>query len=478
MPTKEITLVLIASWLLCGWGEAFESKMTDEEFALRSQEHDGDGRGRIPLPASELPAVGSIIGMIVKDSIAEGLGISTDDILTKVGKKKLWGNIPWTDREAPVDLYGFTKKGEKFSHRIEPGKIGVYNYPYLAPENAFLRKYTDSNDAWVELAARAISFWRSDPELSREAWARALAAGYPEDEYSDFYRLQNSLSEGDTSLYLDRFMNHFPRGTSVPLHFFEGVVWAAIASGEYKHLWTLAKQEPDSFPWTADELTQLAAYAKVDRNQGDLLEKVRSMDHQIMGGDLIVPEQFRRTAFVSEPHCFTAQTNRITRRPGTLFKSVAKEPAPAKNIHMTLIIENIERFESKSLASYFHLGFIAGDYDGTKARTMFFPPNNMSLLKAGVQFKRVNRVGKWVPRFVFSSSGNEAEWEAPFVPYFSERDLMFDLIRLDGEVACYVNGLCTARMPVDPEIDDVSVYLTLTGCSLNGMQCVVRRLLP
>lgn len=480
----EMKIQIIAGVSLIGSSLAaqgnFESALSADEFDQRSQELSEALHKSQQMAKTEIPPVGMIVSSVVDGKPAQTLGIRVNDVISQVGDVKIWAGGDWGDRRGAEDLVGYSSDGTRYVHRIEPGLIGIRHYPFHAPALAFRRKYQDEDAEWVDLAELGIFAWKRDSSLSKEAWFRALQKGYPEDEFSTYYKMLLSIGRGNSAESLRQFFVHYPEGEDVPLVFFDGIVSTSNASGEYQYLRRLAEQEPSSFYWSKDDLSTLAGFAKGATDpEHDLLVRARASKFEIEGSDLIPTPEFSNVRGLASPEVFRSRMSAVSKGRGMLHQSVAKPDAPLTNVHMTFIIDDFERsHDSRTMASYFHLGFVAGDYDGTESRSMSFPPSNMALLKAGVHISGVNNGDPVVPSFAFSSSGHDAKWGMDYLPYFKTKEVMFDLIRIGSEVACYVNEVCVVRMPIDPAIDDLSVYLTMTGCHLRGTQCLVRRLLP
>lgn len=482
-------VTVTALFLDAAMGETFRDSLSETDFETRRLEWAGritEARG---LAEKGIPAVGSMVNDVVSGTKADELGFQFGDIVSIIDGQALWGEVKWKQRTGPAELIHFARSGERTVFEVPPGIVGFYKGYFNAPELDFLRERTGTS-AGGELALLGLIAIDEDPALAEASWLRAMQSGYQSDEFSRYSELLLSIGRNSFFNLVTAYHDDFVVGQEVRPCFLEGLVSAATSCGHIKMLKTLRGQL-EEFYWTEEELDQLEGFAGgVEPPEEDLLTRVRRMPYRVVGGELQNDPRYSEIESQAGVELFSRNSGRISVRQNRIRRAFVNRSEPLENVHISVSIREIGVSElNKRHGSAFKIALAHGDYERLPGRGNV-PRNDMNLITTGIEFLDHSADRVRVPNFYWRTSGLLAKWRTNASSLYyprtlsdgsevtAARDVYLDLIRLDSEVACYVNGKRFLGMPVDATAEDLTIAMSFTGCSASSFDCIVREILP
>lgn len=195
-------LTMLLATVACGlaplWVQAqdlFRPTLGPIEYAMRVRAF----RDRAGPPATvedRTPASGLRIISVVPEGQAARAGLVGGDIIVRSEGRPVWlHNEPWRDVERAGTIDVVTSDGQERRVATAPGMLGVLVESQQRKDLWYLH-HGRRDGRWDEHVLTALDAKSTDPELARNAWAAALAAGYQADELLDAEAVELSWALG------------------------------------------------------------------------------------------------------------------------------------------------------------------------------------------------------------------------------------------------------------------------------------------
>lgn len=446
------------------------------------------------LTVNGMPLDGAEIVTVPAGGAAEREGLRIQDVITRAGRWEAWGGQPllrMPNRKQQIFLIR-PEGGKKMNYWAEPGDLGVQTRIYNRPEIAFLRGTSNRSPDWDRDLVAAMLSWRRDPVFAETAWHFAVEKGCDVDllgaYFAAIFRAQWQDKSGQVDASIDRFVSHFESVEKIPTVFLSGLVPVLAAQGRLDELAALSKIRSPNFPWSPAVFERMKEWrsgkgppAPSLLGAGDEGKDITAELIRFVGSSAGGEFKVDATSYVAEGE-FKLETFGVER--------------PLKNVHLRWVfqIETISRSTGRPAA--LRLAITRRDTSRSRPPVRYkpIPPfHDVRLVSAALLGK--NDGGE--SRLQLSSSGVEAAWQMwtrqlafprpnvfvlrneldrPDLDLAAARTNQLDLIRVDGEVGVWLNGVPCLQMPVDPAIEDVRFHLHQSGAVLNTQEFKVEEL--
>ena len=438
-----------------------------------------------------MPAAGKEVVRVVVGGQAEKAGVSVGDIFTKLDDQLLWGGVPWFRTEEVQKATFFRPgKGEYSFDVTSPELVGIREVPFYRPEIYYLRTRKKRSPEWDRDVAMGMILHEENPTLAETAWHQAVEKGYPQDEITKYFSTLFAFNR-QRAHYSDmrEFVETMADAEEVDPAFLPGLLTFLVATHSTDLIETLVRKNPAKIPWTiqeakslnewwqADTRRKLDASALLTRSKLARKENVKwrlvstSKEHQ--------EKPYRPFAFPLR-HVFEVGA-------GKYWSFNANSSIPLKNVHIRGVARARLTGRDPNWLNTFWVA-IGNNGPGQYPKDVRYQPRGLRASARLAIFGFVFPNDASLPDLLVAG-GMEPRWEIqrfpvdiPEIPQETveenedglqsellievEREgraFSFDVIRLENQVAVFVNDYCYLYYPCDPEIDDVFISMFMSG---------------
>jgi len=490
---------------LCSSRVNAEEKYTDFHAILSSADYvaalDREGE-RIEeaerLAATKMPTIGSLIVEILPNSAAVDLGLTPGSVVNSVGGEPVWGFFGWRDRSEPAEAVVFLPSGEETRHTFPPKSVGVRMGPYFRPELELIRAHSGAGDtAWWKHAILGALTFADNPALSETAWASATREGYPGDIHSALFAAIFAMQRpGDLGPALDRFLSRFDKNQTVPLWCHGELASLLVADGRISELARIVALERGQHQWEAGDLAELAAVAEEATEpppSEDPLTYIESRPFRIINQEMVRNDELFEGRKIAVEGIFQLPLSSISRNPGFYFHNALRAKNPIRNIHVRLAARRISvRGHHKNFEESMRISLLSqrAMRNGASLKDKGFPAREITLAGATISYLRALPGQPRTPRYFFAAGNCPGGWSVHTAnhrvetrlsdgnPAYGFENLTFDLFRLGSEVFLYINRVPYVRMPISEAEDDISVFFSCIGTTVDFDEFTIREYRP
>ena len=444
------------------------------------------------LSVAGMPLTGAEVFAVRPDTPAANAGLRSGDVIYRIENQVLWGESLWSRRsKRDQQFYSISLDRGKNTFWLPPGPTGIVHRPYNRIDLAYLKLRGNRSPKWDKDVVLACLKWQSDAALAETAWHRAINSGYSPDVLSAYFAAVFKMQQpGGAEAETSEFLAYFKSAGVVPNMFVQGLLPLLSANGRVADLSDSVTQRSPHFPWTADDIVRLQDWQKSGAAfAGSLLDvkkKDISAELQHLSGDL------------SGMPYVAAATTRVA--PGSLQSESFGLARPLKNTHLQMRLKLRTSGDHAAIPSALRLSVVKRDQSAAKRPVRYpavRPYHDIRMVSAA--FLAGGNDGRH-DRLSMSSSGLEATWSAwsrdaevlaeydvharleldrPDAHLGGDHEFVtLDLVRLENEVAVYLNGACYLRLPADASVDDVAFDLQRSGVVCEKVELKAFELLP
>jgi len=447
--------------------------------------------------ASGLPAIGLEVVDIVDGGQADRAGVSEGDILMALDDQRLWGVVPMI-RKDEMQIVTFHRLGEGTeTFEVTPDKLGTSTLSFYRPEMAYLQNSAKRNDQWDLEVTMGIALRDENPILAETAWHYAMEKGYPEDVYSRYFK---TLFAFNRQKVTQTELREFVESVSSLKEEAEGFLLPGLGS------FLGATRSPDlmeallsangaTMPWTGEELEILSQWDRgnPEPDGAALLARAKTLH----GKNITRSIQSTLKKHQEKPYRPFAfppgYTHKVSAGRYRLMEGAPPESqGKLKNVHVHAVVTTRALGRHSHWMNAFRVA-VVDNGKGPFERSQRYKDTGIKasarLIYASVNCSKrtpvpyLNVGGGTEPRWLIRDlplefpevpGEQKAEEQAEYDPLAGLNQLKvqpakafsFDLIRLNGEVAFYINDFCYVHYPCDPEIDDVKVHMHICGLEM------------
>ncbi len=488
----KTALTLSGNSSACAAENSFRDLLSEERYEEEKARMKQQFEWAAQLSVAKMPLTGAEVFLVRPDTPAANAGLKSGDVIYRIENQTLWGESLWIRR--PIrdqQFYAVSPDKGKLTFWVPPGPIGVVHRPFNRIDLAYLKLRTNRSAKWDKDVVLACLKWQTDAALAETAWHRAIDNGYSPDLLSDYFAAVFKMQQvGGAEAETTKFLSHFKSAAVVPTMFVPGLLPLLTSTGRIDALSDLSTHRSPVFPWTPDDIVRLQAWQKAGAAfPGSLVEvkkKEITGELQHLSGDL------------SGMPYGAATSARVA--PGSLESESFGLARPLKNAHLKIRLKLRTSGDHAAIPSALRLSIVKRDQSAAKRPVRYpavRPYHDARMVSAA--FLAGGNDGT-DDRLSMSSSGLEATWSAwsRNIEVLAEFDVharaeldrpdarlggdhefvTLDLIRLENEVAVYLNGASYLRLPVDPTVDDVSFDLQRSGVVCEKVELKAFELLP
>jgi len=491
---RVVTVVLILCCNISGdaadnpFRELLNEQSYQEEKRVMKQQFDNAAK----LSVAKMPLTGAEVFLVRPGTPAEKAGLKVGDVIYRIENQTLWGESLWNRRpKLDQQFYSVSPDRGRMTFWVPPGPIGVVHRPFNRIDLAYLKLRNNRSPEWDKDVVLACLKWQSDAALAETAWHRAFDAGYSPDVLSDYFAAVFKMQQPEgAEAGTTQFLTHFKSAGVVPNIFVPGLLPLLTSTGRVDALADLTTHRSPVFPWTPGDIARLQAWQKAGTPHSGSLLEVNKKD---------VTGELQHLSGEQSGMPYEAEAS-FRVQPGSLRPESFGLARPLKNAHVQIRMKLRTSGDHESIPSSFRLSIVKRDQT-TARRPVRYPAvrpyHDARMVSAA--FLAGGNDGR-NDRLSMSSSGLEATWSAwsrdtgivaefdvsarteldrPDARAGGDHELVtLDLVRLENEVAVYLNGAVYLRLPADPEVDDVAFDLQKSGVICERVELKVFELQP
>jgi len=417
---------------------------------------DSDDWERIAAETGE-PGYAMRIVSVTQGSQAEALGLRVGDYVYQIGESAMRGFTSRMHRQDEV-LFYCREGGSTSTAVVRAGRLGVIYEEAIRPQISYLREEIGTRDPrWDKAVVEALANMEPQPDLAETMWDQVKALSYPDDELDAFVRAYCGWRAGrDVPLRatFDKIVEEF---VVMPRLYAALLEDMAYASGETEVLRQLHAMDPDS---SQTPNAQIAAWETFDSSP---LPARSTLDEAVArrGRDLRDEITAVENERINDPDAYLAHLRRLSRfapEPGRFSSVRFRIPEEVRDFHYSVSFQCLVLEHHHAYASEVRISVVIDDEDGDAQEGNRGPDNRHRTRMAvqshralgavvsascsyGEQSRRIKRPDVDIPVLSHLPPG-----AAPPDP----AEFRLDIIRLDREIAAYLDGTPYFRLPVDP----------------------------
>jgi len=425
------------------------------------------------------PSVGIRIEEVEPGSTAENLRLKPGDFIHQIGEQRIRGFGKKDPKQEEV-LFFVRKGGFTETAVVPAGKIGFRSSYVFMPWLDYYRGEIGSQDTgWDTEVVAALESMHDDPDLAGQWWKDARAKGYPEDELDAFVNAYLGWRRGEVIPVQETFDKVFEEFEVLPAVYATRLEDFAFFSHRTALLRQLRELDPDSSlvsqayleAWNLMEVQDPAPInllrVATDLRGDDQIDRVSApsdvkrdylpqlLDKKGLGAppghfnnpSMLLPADLEDFHFSMT---FSAHCTGYDERWGSLIRVVLSDrDRDSSSIPVGKTLVDVGLGDSQFIGP--HVAIKGGHVRDTRA--FHEPMLNLPLVIKGQGVVREPLNGAY-PRH------------------------RIDIVKVEDEIAAYVNGICYLHLPVDAQPKGMALTVHICGMAMKAEKIHLWNLKP
>ncbi|MEO0414487.1 MAG: hypothetical protein AAF226_05990, partial [Verrucomicrobiota bacterium] len=242
----------------------FENRLTEDEFALKMQEYADKTDHYLSLGEKGAPGYGHLVEKVVSGYQAEAIGLKQGAIVTEVGGIPSIPLIETQNLESPEIAHWFDPETGNLAEEVRPGIIGYRQGIHFSAAEEVAINSNSVNATALKYAVCGALASEFDPEFSEACWSKAMASGYQEDIYSQFYQWKLKHKLGTLDADFEASIVQYYSTTPITGGLSFEIANLIACTGLVELLEPLENKYDSYFPHSIEECRWVAALPKPD----------------------------------------------------------------------------------------------------------------------------------------------------------------------------------------------------------------------